>query len=261
MPVREVPTTFYRYADAAGVELVVTRHAGPGARVYPRHTHTRHWTLGVVCRGALVLGSGEGRRSLVRGEIFVLPPETAHTLKLAENTVLVVLCADLRAGWRGAACSIATAARSMAARPPWGEPAVAQGLETLLRQCVRRAVQPEVFAGDASADERTMRPIEAVARMLREQPETVFSLDAMARMAGFSPWHFLRLFRRHTGLTPHAYQTDCRLRRLRALLRAGTTAAEAALAAGFSDQSHMQRIFKRHHAITPMQFRRASIRV
>lgn len=258
---REMPNTFYRYADAAGVELVVTRHDGPGARVYPQHTHARHWTLGVVCRGALTVGDGAGRRTLGRGGVFVIPPETAHTLKLAENTVLAVLCADLRAGWRNAACSMANAARSQTAHWPWGGAAVAEGLEKLLQQCARLAAQPTGVLGDTSANAQAMRPIENVARLLREQPETAFSLDVMAHMAGFSPWYFLRLFRRHTGLTPHAYQLDCRLRRLRGLLRAGTAAADAALAAGFSDQSHMQRIFKRHHAITPMQFRRASVRV
>jgi len=260
--VRETPSTRYHYADAAGVELVITRHVGPGVRAYPRHAHVCHWTLGAVCSGKLSVESGAGPRVLGRGGVFVLPPKMAHTLELAENTILAVLCVNMRAGWRTAAGSLADQARAMAANQPWDGQAVAAGLEHLLQRAALLDAQPiPAFAQGAEAGNQAMQPVAAVAEMLRQQPEFPVSLDAMAHMAGLSQWHFLRLFQRVTGLTPHAYQMDCRLRRLRALLRTDATAAEAALIAGFADQSHMQRIFKRHHAITPQQFRRASIRL
>jgi len=205
---------------------------------------------------------GRGRGVLGRGGVFVLPPKTAHTLELAENTILGVLCVNLREGWRAAAGSLVDRARAQAADQPWGGPAVAEGLKILLRQASLLAGQPTpAFAEGTAAGSTAMLPVAAVAEMLREQPDAPVSLDAMAHMAGLSQWYFLRLFQRATGLTPHAYQMDCRLRRLRALLRRGAKAADAALIAGFADQSHMQRIFKRYHALTPQQFRRASIRL
>jgi AraC-like DNA-binding protein len=53
----------------------------------------------------------------------------------------------------------------------------------------------------------------------------------------------------------------CRLRQLRQLLRANATPADAAVSAGFFDQSHMQRVFKRYHGITPVAFRNASFKL
>jgi len=56
------------------------------------------------------------------------------------------------------------------------------------------------------------------------------------------------------GLTPHTYLTQIRLRAARELLRRGSPLAEAALAAGFYDQSALHRHFKRAYAITPRQY-------
>lgn len=52
-----------------------------------------------------------------------------------------------------------------------------------------------------------------------------------------------------------------RLRLARALLRTDTALAETAAAAGFTDQSHMHKAFRRQHNLTPKQFRLASLRL
>ena len=92
--------------------------------------------------------------------------------------------------------------------------------------------------------------------LLLDDPATPWPLKRLAALAGYSPWHFLRRFRRETGLTPHAFHLLCRLRLARALLR-----AEAAVSAGFTDQSHLHKLFRRQHGMTPGQFRRASLRL
>jgi AraC-like DNA-binding protein len=80
------------------------------------------------------------------------------------------------------------------------------------------------------------------------------SLAMLADLVGIDRFRFLRQFRRRFGLPPHAYQTLLRLRHAKALLRAGETAASAALAAGFADQSHMIRKFKAVYGVTPGRY-------
>ncbi|MDJ0874652.1 MAG: AraC family transcriptional regulator [Desulfobacterales bacterium] len=82
------------------------------------------------------------------------------------------------------------------------------------------------------------------------------SIQELAAVAGLSPYHFIRVFGRQTGLPPHTYLTQIRVRRVRAMLRDGLSVAEAAYAAGFSDQSHLTRHFKRLTGITPGKYRR-----
>lgn len=63
------------------------------------------------------------------------------------------------------------------------------------------------------------------------------SLDEMARSAGISRFHFHRLFKKITGVTPKAYSSACRARRLRGLLPESKTVTEAIYAAGFESNS------------------------
>lgn len=102
-------------------------------------------------------------------------------------------------------------------------------------------------------DPRLQRAI-ALLQARHDQP---LRLAELAQAAGLSPNQLTRVFRAHTGLTPHAYLTDLRLQRSRALLRQSRLPlAEVALASGFADQAHWQRLWRRQHASTPGAYRR-----
>ncbi|MFD2261469.1 AraC family transcriptional regulator [Lacibacterium aquatile] len=92
---------------------------------------------------------------------------------------------------------------------------------------------------------------------LLSTPEVTFSLDDLASTADLSPYHLLRAFRAAYGQTPHAFQTQARLRMAEAALRSGETIAEVAAASGFADQAHLTRTFKRYRGVTPGAFRKA----
>jgi AraC-like DNA-binding protein len=86
-------------------------------------------------------------------------------------------------------------------------------------------------------------------------PERAFTLAEMAIVAGHSRFQLLRGFRRATGVTPHAYILQRRVRLARRLLAAGKAPAEASIEAGFADQSHMTRAFTRQLGVTPARYR------
>jgi AraC-like DNA-binding protein len=81
------------------------------------------------------------------------------------------------------------------------------------------------------------------------------TLGALARFAGLSAFHLCRVFREAVGMTPHAYQTQARVRHAKSLLRAGLPIALVATEAGFYDQAHLTRHFKRIVGLTPGQYR------
>jgi AraC-like DNA-binding protein len=102
------------------------------------------------------------------------------------------------------------------------------------------------------SDDPTPRPAHLkVARDLLDACPAKVTLGELATLAGLSPFHFLRSFRRATGLPPHAYLIQVRVRKARSLLLRGSSAGEAALTAGFADQSHLNRHFKRFTGVTP----------
>jgi AraC-like DNA-binding protein len=79
----------------------------------------------------------------------------------------------------------------------------------------------------------------------------------LAGLAGVTRFQVIRDFRRVTGLTPGAFVRNRRLRLASRLIEQGATLVDAALAAGFADQSHLSRSFRNTHGITPTMFRRA----
>ncbi|WP_197386951.1 bifunctional DNA-binding transcriptional regulator/O6-methylguanine-DNA methyltransferase Ada [Ralstonia pseudosolanacearum] len=93
----------------------------------------------------------------------------------------------------------------------------------------------------ATPDQTTARAQHAarVAAACRriEAADTPPALEALAREAGLSPYHFHRLFKTVTGLTPKAYAAAHRARRLRAQLGRGSSVTEAIYDAGFNASS------------------------
>ena len=77
------------------------------------------------------------------------------------------------------------------------------------------------------------------------------SVEELAEVCGLSRYHLMRAFTREYGMPPHAYTNQLRLSAARRRIAAGDSLANAASAAGFYDQSHLTRLFKRAYGVTP----------
>ena len=95
------------------------------------------------------------------------------------------------------------------------------------------------------------------ARSNRASDDETLDLAALARVARLSKFHFLRVFRRAVGATPHQYLTAIRLRRAAARL-SGTPDSVTVIAfdSGFSDLSTFNARFRAAFGKTPSEFRR-----
>jgi AraC family transcriptional regulator len=83
------------------------------------------------------------------------------------------------------------------------------------------------------------------------------SLERLAAEASLSPFHFSRLFREATGLTPHRYVTARRVRAAQAALALGRASLlEVALTNGFGSQENFIRVFRKSTGLTPGEFRK-----
>jgi AraC family transcriptional regulator, regulatory protein of adaptative response / methylated-DNA-[protein]-cysteine methyltransferase len=104
------------------------------------------------------------------------------------------------------------------------------------------------------SDERQAAAV-ARARRLTETADEVPRLDDMACKAGMSPFHFHRVFKAATGVTPKAYTDAHRGRRVRDELKAAGTVTEAIYGAGFNANA---RCYESAHdllGLTPSVFR------
>lgn len=99
--------------------------------------------------------------------------------------------------------------------------------------------------------------MEQVRQWLEDEPEQNCSLAELAAKAGFSKYHFVRLFKRSFGLTPHQFRLQRRVRKAQRLLRQGASSTEAALTAGFCDQSHFIKHFEKQLGLAPCAYQAA----
>lgn len=81
------------------------------------------------------------------------------------------------------------------------------------------------------------------------------SIAKIAQLVGISQYHLIRSFRQRFGLTPHAFQLAQKVCRGRKMLASGMGISAAAISAGFSDQSHFHRNFKKLVASTPRRYK------
>lgn len=85
------------------------------------------------------------------------------------------------------------------------------------------------------------------------------SIDAAARKAGLSPFHFVRVFAATLGVTPHQFLLRARLRHAaRLLIDPARAITDVAFDAGFADLSNFVRTFHRAAGVSPRDFRRAA---
>ena len=125
------------------------------------------------------------------------------------------------------------------------------------------AVIPGAGETRAEASARNGDPgrIAPVLRRLESDFEAPHSLSELARSAGLSPYHFLRIFRRVTGITPHQWLLRARLRKAAQLLvTTGEAVTGIALDVGFEDLSNFIRSFRAEFGVAPRQYRAGACR-
>lgn len=102
------------------------------------------------------------------------------------------------------------------------------------------------------------RAVEA-ALWIDDNSQAELDLEQAAKQAGLSPFHFLRLFSRVLGVTPHQYLVRSRLRHAaRRLADEDIAVTEIAYDVGFGDLSNFVRTFHRAAGVSPTRFRQAS---
>ncbi len=101
---------------------------------------------------------------------------------------------------------------------------------------------------------RYAHSIALACRMIEEADEAP-SLDTLASAVGMSRFHFHRMFKAQTGVTPKAYATARRVSRIRNALQQSTTVTEAIYSAGFNSNSRFYESSNKTLGMTPTQYR------
>lgn len=264
-------TRLWSVPELDGMELFGSSELDPA---HPAHLHET-FTIGVVDAGVVVNRSRGETSRLPRDCVFTFNPGEVHSGHATDGILI-----SHRTFYPGEAALERIAADMGLSGRPWFRqtafhaPASAARLRTLHR-CLERS--SERLARDTAALDVFGRilaehtPARIGTRPRSREPDVVrrvreyldahcdrnVSLDELAALADLNRAYLIRTFRRTVGMPPHAYLVQRRIILARALIRAGQPLADVALAAGFSDQSHMNVHFKRATTLTAGQYARS----
>ena len=263
---------FWRPAQGAYAEC---RRACDSAACYRPHAHET-LSLGAVDRGASDFSLAGDRRRLQAGDVVLIPRDEVHACNPLPGQAWSYQMLYLDEAWlRGVLDEMTPVPPGWTPRLPTAVPpqALHRRLSCLTATLLGTADEAEketalllfaghVFAPDANVLEGDVasplrQRMYALRALIAERCAESLPLSWLAEQAGLSRYHFVRAFRDVVGMTPHAWQTDRRIVRARALLAEGAPLADLAQQLGFADQSHCQRAFKARIAATPGAYRRA----
>jgi len=103
-----------------------------------------------------------------------------------------------------------------------------------------------------------IRQIRKVEDFVRENLAEDISIETLAARVELSPFHFSRVFKQATGMTPLQFVTRERIARAQQLIReTSRSVIDVALEAGYTSPSHFTQVFRRVVGVTPSEFRSA----
>ncbi|MEU6659086.1 AraC family transcriptional regulator [Streptomyces sp. NPDC046821] len=248
--------------------VVEVFHAHFTEHAYPMHVHDA-WTLLIVDDGAVRYDLDRHERGTPHDTVSLLPPHVPHngspaTAQGFRKRVLYLDSTQLDDSFIGPAVDgpdltdpvLRTRIGQLhtaLAHP--GDEFEAQSRLALIGDRLRTHLRPGIRLTEEP-------PGQGVAHHLRDLLDEHLldgiALDEASRVVHAHPSHLVRAFSRTFGIAPHQYVMSHRVDLARRLLLGGRPAGEVASAAGFYDQSHLTRHFKRILGTTPGRYARAT---
>jgi AraC family transcriptional regulator len=254
-----------RVEKVPGLTCWETRYAPDQDR--PAHAHEKV-SLNLVLRGALTEFCGARSLTITSGTVFFLPAGQVHANRvLGEGARCYEVRLDRSFLHRARETSAALGTPAYVPGGPLSglalrlyqesretdaaSPLVMEGLLLQLLGEIARRRGP--FAG-----RQPPRWLRQAYDLLQDRFTESLSLDEIALVVGVHPVHLASAFREQYGCTIGDYVRRLRIEyACRAIARGDTPLIEIALDAGFANQSHFTRVFKRLIGVTPAQYRRA----
>ena len=265
-----------RYYHHPGIQGLEVLHARFVEHRYPRHAH-HYFVIAFVESGAASYRYRGAQHVAPAGHVFIVNPDEPHTgesagpsgylyqtvypsadylSRVAEDVGgarLMPFFKDSLLKDAHLAALLSRFHKSLAAQAPKAE------WESLvlraLAHLVRYHADPRLTALPPAREHPAVR---TACEYIEEHYAEDISLSTLGGLVALSPYYFSRAFERETGLPPHGYLENVRIRKAREFLDQGESLVSAALSAGYSDQSHFTHRFKRFLGVTPGQYVRDS---
>ncbi|MEB0039365.1 AraC family transcriptional regulator [Pseudomonas sp. MH10] len=270
MPIEAMPT-FWRDAELPFIEA---RQIEDGRKVfYGRHSH-EVFSIGAVTSGQSTYLHEKSCQTISAGTVVLMNPGEVHACNPIEDQpwsyVMLYVDANWLAGIQhshddgdGLGFQPISATHTRSSKLFAGLiDLYAQLIDPALDALPKREAAVAFFMlmqrtlGHSTLELKRINPrVVRAAEYINEHFMGTVRLAAICKAANLSEAYLIRAFEQQYHMTPHAYLINRRIQHAQAQLRDGASIIDIAHEAGFADQAHFQRVFKKHLAATPGQYK------
>lgn len=254
--------------------FIEARSVGDGRKLcYSRHSH-EVFSIGAITAGQSTYLHEKTRQRVQTGTVVLMNPGEVHACNPIADQPWAYLMLYVDSQWLKALQQDLSLNPHPDFQPLAAthstNPALFNGLtglyQTLIdadapllqKQCSAVSfftLMQQTLGTSAVRPEQAIQRIERVAQFIHDNFKHPISLDDMCSAANLSGSYLIRAFEQRYHMTPHAYLINLRIQHARNRLKAGSLIVDVAHELGFADQAHFQRVFKKHLAATPGQYR------
>ena len=244
----------------AGIERAEARFLG---RAFAPHRHDTY-AIGLTTAGVQTFRYRGVERHCLAGECHILHPDELHDGAAGTEAgfayrMIYIDPALIQEALEGRPLPFVTAPIIGASRLPHGFAGEAWDMDAEVDELARTEIAVAAAnllvsaSGEKHAALRTLASsrLSRIRDVIAATPARRHSLDELEHLCGLDRWTIARQFRALYGTSPSRFRTLRQLDVVRRSLANGASLVDAALAAGFADQSHMSRHFKRAYGLTP----------
>ncbi len=263
-----------RFWRDAQLPFIEARSIADGRKVcYARHSH-EIFSIGAITSGCCNYLHEKTCHSISAGTVVLMNPGDVHACNPLDDQpwsyVMLYVDAQWLAGIEQGFAEEASEVFQPVAATHTQSPALFNGLTGLYAQLVDphrdvlakheaavlffSSMQQELGRSVALRKPANVR-VERAAEYIDEHFLRTIRLQDICAAASLSEAYLIRAFEQRYHMTPHAYLINRRIQHAQTQLREGALIADIAQQTGFADQAHFQRVFKKHLAATPGQYK------
>ncbi len=258
---------FEKREDFGAKPIRITLQSGPGQLICP-HWHS-YFEYIEILEGSMTITVGQTSYPVSRGDIIFVGSGLFHT-GTSENGCMLRALIVPASEWSGGFPDLSFLMPDY--NPVIGKNEEMSRLLTLVYKeySVERVYQAAAIRALLSllnisicriyalaVDTKQNAAVKKAAEYILKNFQSEITVDDLANYVNLSKFHFSRLFKEVTGLSPIAYLTRTRISRAIALMeQTDLTMTEISSACGFSSPNYFNRVFKSFTGSTPHKYKK-----
>ncbi len=215
---------------------------------FSEHCHTNDFVITLLLKGSAVLKKRMTEMCIFSNDTFTIVPYETHALTSGDDINMLSMCIKKEAVYNLSEESYQECIFNALS-------GISKAIHFKVEDFNNFVVTAlEVYKEHHWSCQTEENYYEISRDKLEQHPECTDTIEQLAEEIFISKYHYIRKFKEISGLTPHKFQIQSRVRKAQQLMTGGNSIADIAVNMGFYDQSHFDKCFRKIVGIAPTDY-------